>query len=63
MDKIRYPIGQFNMAEDVGMEDLITQLENLPRQLEKAFRDLSIEQLNSSYREGGWNSTGCSSHC
>ncbi|TGE34115.1 putative metal-dependent hydrolase [Desulfosporosinus sp. Sb-LF] len=57
MDKIRYPIGQFNMSEDVGVEeikDLITQIENLPHKLANSVGDLSIEQLDSSYREGGW---------
>ena len=57
MDKLRYPIGQFNMSENVGVddfEDLITQIENLPQLLANSVRDLSMEQLDSSYREGGW---------
>jgi len=57
MDKLRYPIGQFNMTEDVGVdqiEDLIIQIENLPQLLANSVRDLSMEQLDSSYRPGGW---------
>lgn len=57
MNKLRYPIGQFSMPEDVGVdqiEDLIIQIENLPQLLANSIRDLSIEQLDSSYRPGGW---------
>ena len=57
MNKLRYPIGQFSMPEDVGVdqiEDLIIQIENLPRLLADSVRDLSKEQLDSSYRPGGW---------
>ncbi|AFM41536.1 DinB family protein [Desulfosporosinus acidiphilus SJ4] len=57
MDKLRYPIGQFNMSEDVSLdqvENLIAQIEVLPRLLADSVKDLSKEQLNSSYRPGGW---------
>ena len=57
MNKLRYPIGQFSMPEDVGVdqiEDWIIQIENLPQLLANSIRDLSIEQLDSSYRPGGW---------
>ncbi|WP_407312396.1 YfiT family bacillithiol transferase [Desulfosporosinus sp. SB140] len=57
MDKLRYPIGQFNMAEDVAVdqiENLIRQIESLPGLLIESVRDLSNEQLDSPYRPGGW---------
>jgi Mycothiol maleylpyruvate isomerase N-terminal domain. len=57
MDKLRYPIGQFNMTEDVSVdqiENLITQIEALPRLLVDSVRGLSKDQLDSSYRPGGW---------
>lgn len=57
IDKLRYPIGQFNMAEDVSLgqiENLITQIEALAQFLADSVRDLSKEQLDSSYRPGGW---------
>ncbi|EGW40238.1 YfiT family bacillithiol transferase [Desulfosporosinus sp. OT] len=57
MDKLRYPIGQFNIAEDVSLdqiENLINQIEALPQLLVDSVRDLTKEQLDSSYRPGGW---------
>jgi len=57
MDKLRYPIGQFNMAEDVGVDqigELIVQIEAVPRLFADSVKDLSKEQLDSSYRPGGW---------
>lgn len=57
MDQLRYPIGQFNMSEEVSqeqVENLIAQIEVLPRLLAESLKDLSEDQLNSSYRPGGW---------
>ena len=57
MDKLRYPIGQFNMAEDFSLdqiENLINQIEDLPQLLADSVRDLSKEQLDSSYKPEGW---------
>ena len=57
MDNLRYPIGQFNMSEDVSLdqvENLIAQIESLPQLLVDSVKDLREEQLNSSYRPGGW---------
>jgi len=47
MDKLRYPIGQFNMSEDVGhdqVENLIAQIEVLHRLLAESLKDLSESQ-------------------
>lgn len=57
MDRLRYPIGQFNMTEDISLdqvENLITQIEGVPRLVADSVKDLSEEQLSSSYRPGGW---------
>lgn len=57
MDKLRYPIGQFNRSEDISVDHvktLIAQIEVLPRLLDESLKDLSEDQLNSSYRLGGW---------
>ena len=57
MDTLKYPIGQFNWAEDVPLDQigvLLVQLEALPRLLANAVKDLTSEQLDSSYRPGGW---------
>ncbi|WP_449540224.1 YfiT family bacillithiol transferase [Ferdinandcohnia sp. Marseille-Q9671] len=56
MDK-RYPIGEFQFEGQVT-EELIEswkkELEILPSLVRKAVKDLSEEQLNTPYREGGW---------
>ncbi|MDQ7096644.1 putative metal-dependent hydrolase [Desulfosporosinus sp. PR] len=57
MDNLRYPIGQFKMSEDVSLdqvEKLIAQIEAVPQLLVDSVKDLKEEQLNSSYRPGGW---------
>ena len=57
MDQLRYPIGQFNMSQDISLdqvENLAAQIEVLHRSLAESLKDLSEEHLNSSYRPGGW---------
>lgn len=56
MDKLRYPIGRYSFD---GMtvkhrEQWIADIENLPAQLRAALADLDAEQLDTSYRSGGW---------
>ena len=57
MDKLRYPIGEFNMSEDVDVDqigELIIQIEAFPCLFADSVKDLSMEQLDSYYRPGGW---------
>ena len=57
LEKLRYPIGQFAMPDDVSAEQIqswIGQIEALPRLFADAVKGLTDEQLNSSYRPGGW---------
>ena len=52
-----YPIGQFNMEKYISLDQIevsIAQIKALPRLLADSVRDLSKEQLDSSYRPGGW---------
>jgi predicted tellurium resistance membrane protein TerC len=56
-DDPSYPIGKFQPKEIYSVEDiqkLITKIQRLPARLEDAVRDLSNEQLDTPYREGGW---------
>jgi len=53
----RYPIGKFNPPEHISSEDrryAIHILAEMPGQLRESLRDLDEEQINSTYREGGW---------
>jgi hypothetical protein len=52
-----YPIGRFHRPESVSAEALmkaITTLTEFPARLEEAVSGLTDEQLDSTYREGGW---------
>jgi hypothetical protein len=54
---LRYPIGKFSAKDAYSMEELhafISQLEKLPAEIEKIINTLTIKQLDTSYREGGW---------
>lgn len=53
----RYPIGRFDHSIKVTKElrsDFIKTIESFPYLLRKEVENLSDEQLNTPYREGGW---------
>ena len=57
MDELKYPIGQFDFAEkisDIYIPGLVAQIEALPNLILKSIEGLSEEQLDCSYRPGGW---------
>ncbi len=54
---LRYPIGKFTWEENVTDKrrgELIGQIEEAPSNLRTAVKGLSENQLNTSYRDGGW---------
>jgi hypothetical protein len=54
---ISYPIGKYDWEykpTDEEVKSAITTLRNLPGELRKAVQNLTEEQLNTTYREGGW---------
>jgi hypothetical protein len=57
MDKLRYPIGEFVAVQHLTNEDrkdLISQLPSIVDSLRDIVNNLSTEQLQLSYRPGGW---------
>jgi len=53
----RYPVGRFEWPDAISRDELdaaIAQIAALPGQLRAAVKDLSPEQLDTPYREGGW---------
>ncbi len=53
----RYPIGKFDIKVNVTKEmqsDFIKAIEALPSQLRKEVENLSEQQLDTPYRDGGW---------
>ncbi len=54
---LRYPVGKFSPKDSYSIEDLhrlIQQIEKLPSEVEKIVNTLTIKQLDTPYREGGW---------
>ena len=53
----RYPIGKFQSQETISDEErnkLIRHIAEAPAKLRAAVKGLSDQQLNTSYRDGGW---------
>lgn len=56
-EAIRYPIGTFSAPNTISPEQRqhhITEIEQLPQNMQKAVEALSDNQLDTPYREGGW---------
>src|SRR2546423_14549667 len=56
-DPARYPVGTFEMPEsftEADRKSRLTDIEALPRKMREAVKDLSQQQLDTPYREGGW---------
>lgn len=54
---VRYPIGEYSPLENPSQEDIqqfISTIQAFPNKLREAVKDLSDEQLDTPYREGGW---------
>jgi len=55
-EDLKYPIGKY-IAQPFSqklLEEWLTDIKNLPQHLENAILNLDEEQLNKSYRDGGW---------
>nr|WP_199157798.1 putative metal-dependent hydrolase [Pedobacter sp. ASV2] len=57
LEKLKYPIGKFIMPEifdERQMESWISEIEALPEQIKQATENLNEDELNKTYRPGGW---------
>ena len=57
LETLRYPVGKFIFPDNVSTEELsemIKTIEELPSKLRSAVSNMSEEQLNTPYRDGGW---------
>ncbi|HYF02570.1 MAG TPA: putative metal-dependent hydrolase [Patescibacteria group bacterium] len=57
MDLLRFPIGKFDNDVDITDDILkiwISEIEELPKQLREATKNLTSEQRDMPYRPGGW---------
>lgn len=54
---LKYPIGQFNCPKTITQEQIsswIRDIEELPAEIIKLVSDFTKEQLETTYRPGGW---------
>ncbi|MCA6066357.1 putative metal-dependent hydrolase [Chryseobacterium sp. RG1] len=57
IDQKRFPIGEFLQPENITREqltDAIDTISDFPKRLKKLVENMSDEQLDTPYREGGW---------
>ncbi len=57
LEKLKYPIGQFECPTNITkqhIENWISVLENFPNRIENLVKDLTDSQLDTVYRPDGW---------
>lgn len=57
LEELKYPIGLADIPEKItkkNIENWISDIERFPHELEFLVRELSDNQLETPYREGGW---------
>lgn len=66
MDDLKYPIGHFTLPSEISsltISKWITIIENFPNRLQSLVKNLTEEQLNTPYRNGGWTVRQTIHHC
>jgi hypothetical protein len=66
LEKLRFPIGEFQKPDTISQNDLetwIIAIENFPRKIKTLTKSLSVEQLNWIYRPNGWTIKQVVHHC
>ncbi len=66
MEHLKYPIGHVHIPENISAKDIenwIFDIEEFPSKLENLVKNLSEEQLNTPYRNGGWTIRQTIHHC
>ena len=66
MEKLKYPIGKPDIPAKIPSElrtEWINVLQNFPEKLKNLVKNLSDEQLDTPYREGGWTIRQVIHHC
>lgn len=57
LDQKRFPIGEYQQPAnicDIKLDEYIKVIKNFPEKLKNLIEDLSDDQLDTPYREGGW---------
>ena len=57
LERLRYPIGKFDVSQPLSadqIEQFILSIARLPARLQETVEDMTPDQLDTPYREGGW---------
>jgi hypothetical protein len=66
MENLKYPIGQVHIPENITkstIENWINDIAHFPLRLENLVKNLTEEQLETPYRDGGWTVRQTVHHC
>jgi len=66
LERLRYPIGKFiapNEYSKMYLEQQIAEIATFPEKLKNVVSHLTVEQLDTAYREGGWTVRQVIHHC
>ncbi len=66
LEKLKYPIGKFSAPSVITNKEInewISIIEKFPKNLENLVKNLSDQQLDTTYREGGWTLRQVIHHC
>ncbi len=66
LENLKYPIGKYSKPDSITPEmlsDYISVIETFPQQISHEVVSLSNEQLNNTYRPGGWSIRQLVHHC
>src|SRR5690348_4994074 len=65
LERLRYPTGRFEFGKQYTYEETlqsIERLQNFPKLLNVVFINFKKENLNKTYRKGGWNAKQLFNH-
>ena len=66
MEHLKYPIGKVVIPSEIKKENIeswIVTIEEFPARLEKLVNNLTEQQLDTPYRDGGWTIRQVVHHC
>jgi hypothetical protein len=66
LEKLKFPIGEYQKPDAISQNDLdkwITVIEKFPQKIKALTENLTVEQLNWTYRPNGWSIKQVVHHC
>jgi cell wall-associated NlpC family hydrolase len=66
LEDLKYPIGKYQAPDDIGdsqRKDWLAAISDLPSELTEVVRGLREDQLDTPYRDGGWDGKASGASC